>query len=377
MRARTSNNLYFDRMRRLPLLILFLLIFASCTSRRGGGPLPEEFYQRSGGEPTSEIGDLKQLDFGDELADYGSPAASTNLYRLGVGDELNISIYGHEASIERVKVQMTGKISYPLFGAIEAANRTIPEIRRLLQKKVDEIYNYGIVTVTPHSFGSRSFTVLGEVNHPGVYSMTGNERVVDAICRANGLRTGYFRNSTMELSDLSHAAMIRDNRVLPVDFEALIKDGDTAQNILLADGDIIFIPSSMQRNVYVLGEVNFPRSVGFYGSLSLIQAVAEARGRTAAAGSEIIIVSGNLAKPTTRVVDYEKVLNGEELNVYLKPNDIVYIPRPKWEAVTDLAKLAIRTFIGSATAESSAQLYQKADPDSDISERPIVIQGGE
>lgn len=356
------------------LLCLLLLagLFSSCTIFNGREKLPDSFYKSSTSRVKDEV--TQKIDLNEYVAPTGELEEVESPYKLGRGDILRISIYGQEGGWEKVRVRMTGNISYPRMGIIKAAGKTIPQLRAELQKKIDQIYNFGKVVVVPQQFSSRNITILGQVNHPGVYPFTGNERVVDAICLANGFGMGYFRNSTIDMHDLQHAVLIRDNKIVPVDFEALVNEGDGTQNRKLKAGDIIHIPSALKRNIYVLGEVDFPRSLGFYGSLSLIQAISEARGFTETAGDEVIVVRGNLSEPSIVVVNYKDVLEGKAQNILLKPNDIVYVPKPKWKTTRALVKMAIRSFVGGASSEAASQTYQNVDPTYDGEEKPIVIQ---
>ena len=160
-------------------------------------------------------------------------------YRLGVGDQLTISVYGEDQSLRVVPVDPSGRITYALVGTVQAAGRTIDELRADLQARISRELRHGIVTVVPARYGSQTFTILGLVSRPGTYPIVGRMRVLDAIGTAGGLRSGYFRNSTVDLFDLRHATLLRRGETVPVDFEALITQGDASHNVGLQSGDIL------------------------------------------------------------------------------------------------------------------------------------------
>ncbi|MEI8139619.1 MAG: polysaccharide biosynthesis/export family protein [bacterium] len=294
-------------------------------------------------------------------------------YKLGIGDVLSISIYGEEGSARTVPVDPSGRISFSLVNPMQASGRTIDELRSELQQKISKELKYGIVSVVPIHFGSQTFTVLGLVQKPGTYPIEGRMLIMDALGRAGGFRSGYFRNSTADLFDLRHATLLRQGNAVPVDFEALISRGDSTQNMELKMGDILTFPSALVRSVYVLGEVNYPRSIGFVTSLTLVQALTEVKGLKATSNGRMVVVRGSLAKPEVMVVDIQRVLAGKARDIQLSPGDIVYAPRPSFEILADIVKVAISTFAGTVAADSGAQVYRNVRGESGTSTRPIVL----
>jgi len=288
-----------------------------------------------------------------------TPEAPTNsLYRLGIGDVLAISVYGEDGSLREAPVDPSGNISYLMIGTVPAAGRTLDELRADLQKRVSAQLARGKAQVVPVRFGSQTYTILGELSYPGTYLLEGRTTVLDAIAKARGIRTGYFRNSTAEMADYRSAVLMREGRVVPVDFAALISRGDATQNVELRNGDILNIPSSLVRNVYVLGEVHFPRTVGFVSSLSLMQALTEARGLKNTSDGRIVVVRGSLARPEARVVRFERILAGKHPNLELAPGDIVYVPPKRLALMREIVQTAISAFANTVSAGSASKIYK-------------------
>ena len=293
-------------------------------------------------------------------------------YRLGIGDVLDISVYGEEGAASQVPVDPSGHISYRLVGSIPAAGRTIDELRVDLQDRISKDLRHALVTIIPERFGSRTFSILGQVRVPGTFPIEGRMTVFDALARGGGLMSGQYRNSTVDLYDLPHAALLRHGKVVPVDFEALIQRGDATQNVPLESGDIINIPSALVRNIYVLGEVFYPRTVGMVASLTLVQALTEARGLKESASGKLVIVRGSVSHPQVTVVDSKRLLDGGIRDIQLAPGDIVYAPRRSFEIIDDIVKAALSGFAAGAAGEAAAGLYQKIHPDQ-TSTTPVVV----
>lgn len=337
---------------------------AGCASPGGGRAVP-----LSGGAPAPAY---ERFDF-TSVPVSNAAVAEAGPYRLGVGDVLSLSVYGEEGSLREVPVDPNGNIAYMLVGTVPAAGRTLDEIRADLQKRIAPKLNRGIINVVPVRFGSQTYTILGELNYPGTYLLQGNTTVLDAIAKARGIRTGYFRNSTAEMADFQHATVMRKGRLLPVDFDSLLHRGDMTQNVELRNGDIITIPSSLVRSIYVLGEVNFPRTIGFFSAVSLMQALTEARGLKSTSDGRIVVVRGSLARPEARVVSYNRILKGRESDVRLSPGDIVYVPPRRFTLLREIVEVAISAYATTVSAESAARLSLKTRAAEDDPQRPIVV----
>ena len=59
--------------------------------------------------------------------------------------------------------------------------------------------------------------------------------------------------------DLRNTLLIRGAEAVAVDFYALVARNDLTQNVLIEPGGTIYVPSSLAREVHVLGEVEVPR----------------------------------------------------------------------------------------------------------------------
>jgi polysaccharide export outer membrane protein len=95
--------------------------------------------------------------------------------------------------------------------------------------------------------------LAGEVEEPGQKPITDVPMtVVDAIGLAGG---------PTENADVVNVTLTRGDNVSTIDLLAIHKDGDVVRNVLLQDGDILHVPNSKERKVYVIGEVLEPSSL--------------------------------------------------------------------------------------------------------------------
>jgi polysaccharide export outer membrane protein len=163
--------------------------------------------------------------------------------------------------------------------------------------------------------------------------------------------------ATDELADFSHSFVLREGRLLPVDFERLVQHGDLSQNIYLQSGDFVYLPIATSREVYVLGAVAQPRAVPYRNGLTVVGAVASAYGTiNGAYMHHVAVVRGSLSKPEIAIVDYRNVLKGLAPDMALQPHDIVYVPFAPYRYITKYLQLALDTFVSSAAINAGTHL---------------------
>ena len=93
----------------------------------------------------------------------------------------------------------------------------------------------------------------------------------------------------------------------------------------------VIVRSFSSQRVYVDGEVAKPGLIPLAGPTTVLQAISQAGGSlyTGNVTDVMLIRRGPEGQPLTRMVNMEKVRDGSDLaqDIYLKPFDIVYIPK--------------------------------------------------
>jgi polysaccharide export outer membrane protein len=159
-----------------------------------------------------------------------------------------------------------------------------------------------------------------------------------------------------ELADLKHSFILREGKLLPINFERLLKRGDLSQNVYLQPDDFIYFPPAMAREVYVLGAVAQPRPVPYRDGLTVAGAIAGAYGTlTGAYMHHVVVVRGSLTQPEIATVDYRSVLRGEAQDIALEPRDIVYVPFAPYRYLVRYVEMALNTFVGAAAINAGSQ----------------------
>lgn len=354
---------------------LLTLIVAGCASRTGPvQPTPPPTAIKA---PVTAI---EKKTFDASLLE--SPAES---FTLGPGDELEIEVLGDIATRSRLVVGPDGKIYFYVLPGLDVWGLTLAETQDLISRELKNfVRSPQPVSLTLLSVQSQRVWVLGRTTKPGVYPIAGPTRLLEAISLAGGpVSASSFtsltsasgigsRGATDEAADLSRSFIIRDGKMLPVDFNRLLRDGDLSQNIYLRADDFIYMPSATSQEVHVLGAVAQARTVNYTSQLTLAQAVANAGGSIPNAHTtHVAIVRGSLSEPQMTVVDYQGIIHGRTPDVLLEANDIVYVPYTPYRTLTRYANLVLDTFARTVGATEGARAF--SDEEVNIS---LSVGGG-
>jgi polysaccharide export outer membrane protein len=215
------------------------------------------------GRLASHVRQAAWLGAGALLA-FGSLACSTTpapppprdtraAYVVGAPDELHVTILPDPAIERDVVVRPDGMVSLDLIGDVPAAGRSVSEIATDVEQRIARFKRGAAVTVSLRTAHSNSITVLGEVRSPQAFALYKETRVAEAIGHVGG---PVFTGST------GHVRVVRsgggETVVYRVDLDA-IQGGDLRTNIVLAEGDIVYVPPTFWAEIgYVVQAILFP-----------------------------------------------------------------------------------------------------------------------
>jgi len=120
-----------------------------------------------------------------------APAAE---YIIGDDDVLYISVWQNDDLNMEVVVRPDGKISFPLIGDVAARGMTITQLDEEITKRLKEYIRFPEVSISLRKIGGSKVVILGEVQHPGVYSVTGQKQFLKpSACQADLHGTPFHR----------------------------------------------------------------------------------------------------------------------------------------------------------------------------------------
>lgn len=277
---------------------------------------------------------------------------------LGPGDVLRIDCAGVPDAEETCRIGVDGRLYYGPIAGIEATGMTVPDVQAALTRQLATYIRHPQPLVELTEQHSRTVTVLGRVNTPGVVRLRGGERVLDLLTATGGLMTSRFSGSTEDLADLSGARYIRNGDVLPLDLTALVERGDQRFNIQVHPNDYLYVPSRLSREVYVVGAVGQPRAMGYRDNLTVARAIAQAEGfMDQAQPRRVILIRGSTAQPMAARVDALAIIEGYAPDVPLAPRDIIFVPGRDGFHPAELGDFTSRVFTASAAGRYASNVY--------------------
>jgi len=183
-------------------------------------------------------------------------------YVLQPPDEVEIHcVKVPEIHMQRQRIRPDGKISFESLGEIEAAGRTVEEIANSIRGKVVELYKLTdekLIDVRIVVFRSKVYYVLGQVYIPGPKEYTGRDTVLSAIADAQLNPMAW--QERIQVIRPSADKNVRP-RIFEVNFDRMAAHGDASKNVMLQEGDIVFVPPTILAAIALKVE-EFVRPIG-------------------------------------------------------------------------------------------------------------------
>ena len=148
---------------------------------------------------------------------------------------------------QRQKIRPDGKISFEEVGELQAAGKTPAELADDLRIMVLDRYKSDLigeksVDLRLFTFQSKVYYVLGQVYQPGPMIYTGRDSVVTAIAIAQPNPMAWIERIQVIRPSTDENVKAK---VFEVNFDRLMAHGDTSKNVLIQEGDIIYVPPTI------------------------------------------------------------------------------------------------------------------------------------
>src|SRR3569623_1040992 len=204
----------------------------------------------------------------------GAVCAEVMDYKLGPGDIVRITVYGHEDLITEDRITERGYISFPLLGEVAVSSFTKGEVEQRIAQMLEagELIKKPSVTVRVVQYHSQQVSVIGMVMKPGTFDIDKPSSLLEMLARAGGIAPdGSDRITILRKQDG------KDVR-LEVDTMVILKHGKAEDNVNVAIGDVVFVPPAPKN--YVYGEIQRPGVYKLQRDMTELQALAVGGGLT-------------------------------------------------------------------------------------------------
>ena len=296
-------------------------------------------------------------------------------YILGAGDVINITVFDVPEYSGDFAVQADGTVNLPFFGLLNVKGLTLPQASILIRQSLASTLRRPIVTVNLAKSRPTKISITGEVTRPGVYTLETLTSLTTALQNAGGVT----QSADIEQIQVLRAA----SRVLGTEqraifnLKALLESGDLQQDIVLRDGDQVFIPtaakvdltssqnlasatfapiSTQPLRIAVVGEVNRPGpyTLTSNGTVPRVSnAIQEAGGITQQANVQNIVLRriSPTGTETSIALNFWELLQTGDLSqdLPLQEGDTIVIPQAEDLSSSQIIRL-------SASSLSPAQI---------------------
>jgi polysaccharide export outer membrane protein len=166
----------------------------------------------------------------------------SDLYRIGVDDRLQVSVWLNPELSVTVPVRPDGRISVPLVGDVMAGGRAPQEVAADIEKQLatyvrDPKVAVILVDLRSHEFISR-VRVTGAVRQPVSVPYRQGMTVLDAVLQAGGVTDFAAANrSRLHRRDAEGAVETREIRLGDI-----LDGGKLESNLDVRPGDVITVP---------------------------------------------------------------------------------------------------------------------------------------
>jgi polysaccharide export outer membrane protein len=259
---------------------------------------------------------------------------------IGPGDLLKVSVLGAQDFDQEVRVAANGNATLALIGSLHIAGLSTEQAGQLVRKRLMDggYFSDPQVAVFQKEYATQGVSVLGEVQHPGVYPLIGPHHLFDLLSQAGGTTPKASTQVSITHQNQRHApetvTMSNDPNV------------NNQANVEIRPGDTVVV--SKAGIVYVVGDVRRPS--GFVmenNTMTVLQAIAMAEGTNPTASlNNAKIVRRTPTGPEEIHLELKKMLAAKAPDLKLEAEDIVFVPS---SAAKSVGERTLQSIVNVAT----------------------------
>ena len=186
-----------------------------------------------------------------------------------------------EINLQQQKIRPDGKVSFEAIGEMQAAGKTPKQLADTIKEKISTLYaltGTEPIDVRIVVYKSKVYYILGQVYYQGYEEYTGRDTVLTALAKTRPTNMAWLER--IQVIRPSADKNVKP-RIFEINFDKMIAHGDTSKNVLLQEGDIIYVPPTIMAAIGLkVGELVSPIGQAF-STVNIVQGPqsAMARGR--------------------------------------------------------------------------------------------------
>jgi polysaccharide biosynthesis/export protein len=239
----------------------------------------------------------------------------SNDYLIGPGDTIRVLMWGRLDESHELTVDNEGVIQFPKIGPLTVIGLTFGELKELIRDRAEAITGVN-VSISMGRLKTLQVFILGEVDTPGIYTVSSLSSIMNALLSAGG---------PTELGSLRRIQLKRrDQVVAALDLYDFLLEGDTSSDTALASGDVIFVPQAGPM-VAVSGNVKREAIYELKDDRTLDRALKLAGGLSPGASNQRIQIQRASQNQSQVVLDITEAELRENRSVPLQDGDLIRV----------------------------------------------------
>jgi len=271
-------------------------------------------------------------------------AVEEDVYVVGPGDELDITVWNEPSLTKVFAVSKHGALDLPILGELKVDGLNVKQISELIAQKLKD----GQYILEPQgnalvkNYRSQKVMIFGMVGKPGLYYLKGKTTILELVSELGGATVGAgtmlihrksipadFKEAKPEQKGSKAESKGSEDNLVSIDLHALLVQGDLSQDIQILPGDLIYVGEGTKQTIYILGEVKKPGPYPFAKGITILKAIEMAGGFTDyASQARIKIVREDNGQKKNLFVRMPDIQKGNiEKDIELKKGDVVVVPQ--------------------------------------------------
>ncbi|MEJ5298876.1 MAG: SLBB domain-containing protein [Armatimonadota bacterium] len=261
-------------------------------------------------------------------------------YVLAPDDVVSVMVVNFPNLSTQATVLPDGTISVPILGSVKASGKTTEELAQYLAREWDRFVVRPSVTVSVTQKRKAAIVVNGFAARLGAIEYRPGMRLSDALAEVGGASPA---------GDITKVRVTRrSGESQTYDMTDFSRLAGTERDVLLQEGDIIFIPER-RTQVSVIGEVIRPGSFDYRDEMTVLDALGLAGGVRESADLHAATIEEDGVE---RKLDLDALLRKGDMSVNAKLKPGARIMVPEWQN---------RTYVFGAVARPGFYPYKEGD----------------
>jgi len=176
------------------------------------------------------------------VAMAANDASQGSEYRLQSSDVIGITVHGQPDLTTKTRLTSDGFITFPLLGKVHAQGLAVQELEQKLKELLEKDYLVKAeVIVFIEEYHPRQVSVMGEVNKPGKFAITGEKDLT--LMQAIAMAEGFSKHA-----DITKTKIMRvengEKKTIIINVKDITEKSQKDKDIVLQPEDVVYASES-------------------------------------------------------------------------------------------------------------------------------------